>query len=207
MNLLNGTEPAKEVGMPVDIGPTTTVNKINLDPTQWHEFWIQISPGGKGTHKVKIWKDGDDTSSEIFDVTAGRQSFRNWSGIFMAFKNTDESGAIDIDYFAYKTGLVDPVGTPTSVQDHSNMITSNLKTYPNPFSAQTSVEFRVEKEGPTTLSVYNTLGQKVQTLINEEMSAGTHTRLWSATALPEGLYLLELNTNGKREITRIVLER
>lgn len=204
MNLLNGAEPAKEVGMPQHLTESTTVNKINLDPTVWHEFWIQISPGGTGTHQVKIWMDGDDTSAETFDVTAGRQSFRDWSYVWMAFKNTGESGAIDIDYLAYKSGLVNPVAA--GIHDPVIGINNSLKAYPNPASAQTSVEFNVDQPGPTSLRVYNALGQVVTTLINEELPAGKHTKVWSAEDLSEGLYLLELKTGSQREIERIILK-
>jgi hypothetical protein len=203
MNLLNGSEPAKEVGMPGDLSETTTVNKINLDPTVWHEFWIQISPGGTGTHQVKIWMDGDIGSPETFDVTAGRQSFRDWSYMWMAFKNTGESGALDVDYIAYKAGLADP--TAASVNDLPGEA-KGMKIYPNPFSSQASVEFRLEKAGYATLKAYNALGQVVKTFISEEMSAGTHTRSLSAGDLADGVYFLELKSGDQREMYRAVLK-
>jgi len=204
MNLLNGTSPAKEVSVPGDLSETTTLNKINLDPTVWHEFWIQISPGGTGTHQVKIWMDGDIATPQTFDVTAGRQSFRDVSHMWMGFKNTGESGAIDIDYIAYKTGLVEP--TAAGVNDHAVAGINKLKTYPNPFSAQTTVNFKVDQLGITTLRVYNALGQVVTTLVNEELPAGTHTKVWSANGLSEGLYLLEMKSGNQREIDRIILK-
>jgi hypothetical protein len=203
MNLLNGSEPAKEVGMPGDLSATTTVNKINLDPTVWHEFWIQISPGGTGTHQVKIWVDGDVNSPETFDVTAGRNSFRDWSYMWMAFKNTGESGALDVDYIAYKAGLANP--TAASANDLPGE-TKGMKIYPNPFSSQASVEFRLEKAGYATIKAYNALGQVVKTFINEEMSAGTHTRNLSAGDLAEGIYFLELKSGDQREMYRAVLK-
>jgi hypothetical protein len=204
MNLLNGTSPAKEVSVPGDLSENTTLNKINLDPTVWHDFWIQISPGGTGTHQVKIWMDGDIATPQTFDVTAGRQSFRDVSHMWMGFKNTGESGAIDIDYIAYKTGLVEP--TAAGVSDHAVAGINRLKTYPNPFSAQTTVNYQVDQPGHTTLRVYNALGQVVTTLVNEEMPAGTHTKVWSANGLSEGLYLLELKSGNQREIDRIILK-
>jgi hypothetical protein len=204
MNILNGTQPAKEVGIPGDLTETTTINKINLDPTVWHDFWIQISPGGTGTHQVKIWMDGDDATPQTFDVTAGRQSFRDWSTVWMAFKNTGESGAIDIDYLAYKSGLVEPVAS--SVANHEGLFNA-MKTYPNPFSKNSSVEFSLDQSGFTTLKLYNALGQLVKTVVREEMSAGKHTRLINAGDLSEGLYLLELKSGKQREINRLILNK
>ena len=204
MNLLNGSEPVKQVGVPQNMADTTTLNKINLDPTQWHDFWVQISPGGTGTHQVKIWMDGDVSSPQTFDVTAGANSFRDWSFFWMAFKNTGESGAADVDYIAYKSGLVDP--TAAGVNNPVISKNNSLKAYPNPSSAQTSVEYKVEQPGLTTLKVYNALGQVVTTLVNEEMPAGTHTKVWSANGLSEGLYLLELKSGNQRTIDRIILK-
>ena len=205
MNLLNGTAPVKEVGFPGNLSETTVVNKINLDPTLWHEFWIQISPGGTGTHIVKIWMDGDANSPQSFNVTAGANSFRDMSFFWMAFKNTGESGALDIDYIAYKSGLVDPAAT--SVKDHAQNLDKNLKTYPNPLNVAGSVEFRLEQSGFTTLRVYNALGQIVKTLISQEMPTGTHVKNFSMKDLSEGLYLLKLESGKQTEVDRIIIQK
>ncbi|HKK63400.1 MAG TPA: T9SS type A sorting domain-containing protein [Bacteroidales bacterium] len=203
MNLLNGASPAKEVGMPQHLSETTTVNKINLDVTVWHDFWIQITPGGTGTHQVKIWVDGDVSSPETFDVTAGRQSFRDWSYVWMAFKNTSETGAIDIDYLAYKSGLAEP--TAASVKNHDGLDKA-LTIYPNPFNAMASLKFNLEESGLATVKAYNAIGQVVKTFINEELPAGMHTRNISADGLSKGIYFLELTSGDQREIYRTVIK-
>jgi hypothetical protein len=43
-----------------------------------------------------------------------------------------------------------------------------------------------------TIKIYNTLGQEIVTLISEELGAGKHTALWSATGLSSGVYFYRL---------------
>ena len=59
MNKRNGTAISANVDS-YDAGGTENT-LTGFDPTQWHEFWIQIvkDTSGGGTHKVTIWMDGD----------------------------------------------------------------------------------------------------------------------------------------------------
>jgi hypothetical protein len=85
-----------------------------FDPTQWHEFWIQIvkDTSGGGTHRVTIWRDGDAANPKTFHVTAGTKhegAYDSWSGyLAMSLGRTAIAGSQDVDFFAYKAGLHDP---------------------------------------------------------------------------------------------------
>ena len=108
MNNLNGTA----ISGVVDSGEAGTANILPLDPTQWHEFWINIQKdaSGKGTHKVDIYLDGSSTPKTVM-VTAGDGSdFAGISYIAMGQGSTGQSGALDVDYFDYKLGSVVPAG-------------------------------------------------------------------------------------------------
>ena len=92
-----------------------TLNQVPVDVTQFHEFWIQIVAGGAGTHQVTVWKDGDVANSVTFDVSAGNGNDFDDSYIGMGCGATGAMGAIDIDFFAYKSGLHDPVPEPATL--------------------------------------------------------------------------------------------
>lgn len=70
------------------------------------------------------------------------------------------------------------------------------QNYPNPFSGMTNVEFRIPKEESVTLNVYNMLGEKVATLAQGTMSAGTRSISFSGDGLQNGIYFYRL-TAGK----------
>ena len=109
MNKRNGMFPTDAVDFQgYDPG---NVNILEIaDLTIWHEFWITIraETSGGGTHKVKIYVDGSSTPIE-FDVTAGTGSDFQDSYISLGLGSTSQSGAIDVDFFAYTEGIVAPV--------------------------------------------------------------------------------------------------
>lgn len=66
------------------------------------------------------------------------------------------------------------------------------QNYPNPFNPSTNISFTIPVTGNVQLSVYNVLGQRVSTLLNGPMSAGSHTVNFSASRLSSGVYLYQL---------------
>ncbi len=73
----------------------------------------------------------------------------------------------------------------------------NLKqNYPNPFNPTTYIQFLIPKPESVTLEIYNLLGQKIVTLINEKFNAGSHTIVWNAENLASGVYLYRLQAGS-----------
>jgi len=93
----------------VNFGQGDGANVIPFDPTVWHEFWITIKKDEKnnGTHVVKIWMDGSDAFSQ-FDATAGTGSDFGSSYLAMGATATPQNAALDIDFFGFKQGAVEP---------------------------------------------------------------------------------------------------
>ena len=78
---------------------------------------------------------------------------------------------------------------------------SLANNYPNPFNPSTTINFVVPKSANVTLFVYNTLGQKVNTLVNENMPQGQHSVVWNGRndagqILPTGLYFYTLKSEN-----------
>jgi hypothetical protein len=108
MNKLNGSSPTSDVHYHQDAGTENLLT--GFDPTEWHEFWIQIvgDTSGGGTHKVSIYVDGSITATE-FHVTAGDKDEYDFNGyLCMSLGRTDIEGAQDVDFFAYKPGIIAP---------------------------------------------------------------------------------------------------
>jgi hypothetical protein len=72
----------------------------------------------------------------------------------------------------------------------SNLPTSFAikQNYPNPFNPATNISFDVPKASHVELSIYNVLGQKVASLVDQNMDPGTHTVSWDASNNSSGVY-------------------
>jgi len=79
------------------------------------------------------------------------------------------------------------------------------QNYPNPFNPSTEITFKLEQSGLTTLSVYNLLGQKVETLLNEELPVGTHQVTFNASKLSTGVYFYKLETGKYISVKKMML--
>ena len=64
------------------------------------------------------------------------------------------------------------------------------QNYPNPFNPVTTIKYELPFESRVNISVYNTLGQKVEGLVDENKSAGTHQIYWNAGTFSSGVYFL-----------------
>ncbi len=68
------------------------------------------------------------------------------------------------------------------------------QNYPNPFNPGTTIEFSLPERSQAKLEVYNILGQKVQTLADEELSTGVHKVVFNAEELSSGIYFYRLTS-------------
>ena len=81
------------------------------------------------------------------------------------------------------------------------------QNYPNPFNPSTVIPYQVLTAVPVRLEVFNVLGQRIATLVNEERPAGVHTVVWDATdavgrAVGAGVYFYRLSSVGQPTLTR-----
>jgi hypothetical protein len=106
----------------------------------------------------------------------------------------------EIEIFNYTVGNDDVVNIP-----------AKFSVYPNPFNPETNIAFSVKQQGDVELSLYNIRGQKVTTLIKEEMKAGNHNIVWAGTdkygrSVASGVYFARLKVNGnKTRVKKLML--
>ncbi|MEA1980687.1 MAG: T9SS type A sorting domain-containing protein, partial [candidate division Zixibacteria bacterium] len=109
---------------------------------------------------------------------------------------------------AFKPGIIN-IQIATAIDDDSNLGLpteySLTQNYPNPFNPTTTIEFSLPKASNVKLVVYNVLGQKVSSLIDEFMSAGVHSVEFDGKNNPSGIYFYRLEHEKGAETKKMVM--
>jgi len=87
-----------------------------------------------------------------------------------------------------------------------------MHNYPNPFNAETVIKYNVHETGHVELVVYNELGQRILTLVDEVKPSGHYQAIWNAKTeqsenVSSGIYFYLLKTGRKQRIKKMILLR
>jgi hypothetical protein len=128
-------------------------------------------------------------------------NLRIWDG--------DGNGSAIIDMGAYE------YGAPPYVEVEDNIIVQTPEVflhqnYPNPFNPTTTINYQLSENSNVTLSVYNIKGQKVKTLISDQLTAGAHSVVWngdddSGKSVGSGIYFYKLKAGDFQKVKKMIL--
>ena len=95
----------------------------------------------------------------------------------------------------------------TSVENESIQLTELIleQNYPNPFNPNTIIKYSIPQSSQVILKLFNTLGEEIETLVNEEKSVGTYELNWNAVNLPSGVYFYRLQAGSFVETKKMIL--
>jgi hypothetical protein len=79
------------------------------------------------------------------------------------------------------------------------------QNYPNPFNPSTTISFSIPVQGNVTLKIFNAIGQEVDELVNENLSAGNYSFKWNGENQPSGIYFYKLQTENFVETNKMIL--
>ncbi len=71
------------------------------------------------------------------------------------------------------------------------------QNYPNPFNPTTNISFSIPKKDKVTLTVYNVVGQKVKTLVNGVLTAGSYKYAFDGSGLASGVYIYQIQVGNE----------
>lgn len=84
------------------------------------------------------------------------------------------------------------------------------QNYPNPFNPTTEIKFRIPQTSEVSLVIYNVLGQKVRTLVNERMKPGSYQVVWDGRndaghQLGSGIYIYRFRAGDFSKVMKMIL--
>ncbi|NIT56749.1 MAG: T9SS type A sorting domain-containing protein [Aliifodinibius sp.] len=179
-------------------------------------------------HRDPIETSWSITPGDLFYYIDHRNPQSDWTQYAVLFKSPDEPDLAGVSmrarFTSFPTGYawfddfsIQEVDIVTIIEDEETPITNIIPTdfkldqnYPNPFNPETVIEFRVPEQGQVELSVYNTLGQKVRTLVNDVRSPGTYRVLWdgrdqAGNRVSSGMYLYQLRGKNALITKKMIL--
>ena len=153
-----------------------------------------------------------EVENEHSEMALYRQSSDGWEYVGGEVDRRNGTISVRIDKlgeYQIQIGPHDeqPVNIPSSYQLNQN--------YPNPFNSNTDIRYQIAGDRshvPTTLVIYNILGQKVRTLVDEEKEPGYYTVQWdgrdhNGSEVASGIYFYRISVadGGWQDIRRMVL--
>jgi len=119
---------------------------------------------------------------------------------------------VSVTVEASETVLVDFILEAEVSTDNNELpaIVTGLGNHPNPFNPQTSISFQLNSNNWTTLEIYNLMGQKINTLIERDLTSGEHNILWEgkdmdSKPVPSGIYFYKLQVGEHSFTNKMIL--
>jgi hypothetical protein len=145
-----------------------------------------------------------DPSTGIVTL-AGDQSY--YGVVELIVTVTDPKGAFAVDT------IVVNVNNAQDVDDSGNALPGEFvleQNYPNPFNPSTTISFTLPQRSPVRIDLYNIVGQKVTTISDKVLPAGSHQVYWDGTdqngqEIATGIYFYRLEARDFVETKKMVL--
>ena len=152
-----------------------------------------------------MFTSSNDSLVAVFDSTTGELTLSAHSGYtgdaVLNIKVSDDSNAtVEMD-------LLVNVSSVTGLEDLFSGIPKEyvlMQNYPNPFNPVTSIRYGLPKPSLVRLEIYNVLGQRVKTLVNEYQKAGYYLISFNAQNFASGLYIYHLQTEQFQAIKKMI---
>lgn len=177
-------------------------------------FWLNLVPTGSVDQR---WGDGErvllatmtfkigDTTTICIDSTFWPPSSR------LAYYNADADGYIPKHYLPYCFAITAVDVREVHGSEESRPSDFSLaQNYPNPFNPYTNIRFDVSKPAHVKLEVFNIVGQKVKTLVDDKMKAGTYVADWNGQddngkMVSSGIYFYRMQADEFSDMKKMLL--
>lgn len=210
----NGSDPGP-ANPPMPLG-FVAERTLGETPLNTGELFLAVGPNNVGNaiiYRLFYAKSSDNVTNPIEDATEYQFGTiggdGNGVGPFgFVLPGLDPGVEYTFWLFQFNTdsqlfsepGVVTAVaaGQSTSIEDGSMVPVAYAlsQNFPNPFNPTTQIRFELPESGHVQLEVFNMMGQRVATLVNESRSVGVHTVTFDASSLSSGMYIYRLQAGS-----------
>jgi Secretion system C-terminal sorting domain len=179
-----------------------------------------------GKNSVELaWNTATEVNNYGFDIEraihSGLNGLGDWAKVGFVSGNGNSNAPHNYSFtdnsvmfgtYSYRLKQIDRNGNFEYSKEVEAAVTMTPNTmvlgqnYPNPFNPETNIEFAVPVSGYTTLKVYNTLGEEITTLVNENIEAGvSHQVTFKGSNFPSGIYFYTLRSGSFVETKKMLM--
>ena len=187
---------------------------VDLEAGRTYRFDLTGRPGGGGTLRDTYFRaiynsEGRyQSGSYNDDFDGGRDSRVTFTAPGSGTYYARVSGARN-ETGTYTLSVTDVTAGPASKPAVASGPPGLAPNAPNPFNPSTLIPYRLDADGPVRLEIYNLLGQRVRTLVDEAQTAGAYRVHWDARdaagrRVSSGVYFLRLRYPGGVQTRRML---
>ena len=164
------------------------------------------------------WSTATEVNNSGFDIErkSGAGNFEK-VGFNPGFGTTTEARTysfvdqkVGVGSYSYRLKQIDFDGTSAyseevNVEVNPPLVFALDQNYPNPFNPSTVIKYSIPQDGFVNLSVYNLLGEKVATLVNETQKAGRFEINFDAGRFASGVYFYSIEAGSYKSVKKMLL--
>ena len=159
-------------------------------------FSLQSEVDGIGLGVLAYFRDGSTDVQLAVNPNSNQQFLQTtWSW----------SDLVDLKLVVVNTNRNESSGYELQVASTIPDEDSISQNYPNPFNPTTRIEFSLNDTKDVKVEVYDRIGRKVSTLINDRLNAGFHSVTFDGTGLASGVYFYRIVTDQQAITKKMVL--
>jgi hypothetical protein len=181
--------------------------------TGWTEFHgsIQNCNGNTGT-RINVNPAGDrryvmSSGAENYTVNPN-DTIRIVASQLIARGSSNRNSVTLLKNYANTAWAVYNSGFTVEVSKISSNVPMKFslnQNYPNPFNPTTNIKFDVAKYCNTEISVFDVMGRKIGTLVNQKLSPGSYEVEWNASTYSSGIYYIRMQSDNYIETQKALL--
>lgn len=101
----------------------------------------------------------------------------------------------------YASSIITDIKDEETLSPDYNLI----QNYPNPFNPTTTISYSIMKDDFVNIQVFDMVGQKVSTLVNEYQHRGSHEIIFDASNLASGIYFYQIRSGNFSAVRKMIL--
>jgi hypothetical protein len=204
-------------------------SEVLHDGSRFHMFymageWFYYDVGYAYSEDGSNWTKYDDpsTASTLYkdsDPVITKGSLGEWDDYGLCsgsvlFNTTEDSlkiwytggdNGVTSCQIGYATSLFDP---PSNINELNQKLPYSFalnQNYPNPFNPVTKINYELPNTNNVDISIFNLLGQRITTLVNEKQNAGSYQVEWDASVFASGIYYYRIEAGEFQDVKNMIL--